>query len=195
MFAQPPLLKLWRLWHIIGMLVYGLDVDLFSMLWLACVPTISHPPTARVGSRPTDCLLGFSHRRPQNSTQLKATQYKIMNTKELRRNAKDLVGSGTIWYDLVGSARIFRNSDSGRGAKVISQMVRFGTIWVAFGPDVRGGVLQRSAGCVPAGCLAEAFEMPFAEASALVVDKVECFPRGALRKLWQCFRGGQRPRC
>ena len=164
------------------------------MLWLACVPTISHPPTARVGSRPTDCLLGFSHRRPQNSTHVKATQCKIMNTKEIRRNAKDLVGSGTIWYDLVGSGRIFQNSDSGRCARTISQMVRFGTIWVVFGPDVRGGASEVRRLCsrgVPCGGFCGAF----AEASALVVDQVEGFPRGALRKLLRCLRGGQRPRC
>ena len=59
--------------------VYGLGVDLFSKQRPACMPTISHPPTARVGSRPNDCLLGFSHRRPQNSTQIKS---KAMQSRE-----------------------------------------------------------------------------------------------------------------
>ena len=72
-----------------------------------------------------------------------------------------------------------------------SDLVPFGSFLV----PMYGGVLQRSAGCVPAGCLAEAFAVPFAEASALVVDKVEGFPRSVLRKLLRCLRGGQRPRC
>ena len=72
-----------------------------------------------------------------------------------------------------------------------SDLVSFGSFLV----PMYGGVLQRSAGCVPAECLAVAFAVPFAEASALVVDKVEGFPRGALRKLLRCLRGSQRPRC
>ena len=56
-----------------------------------------------------------------------------------------------------------------------------------------GGVVDYVEGSpgAPCGSVCNAF----VEASALVVDKVEGFPRGALRKLVQCLRGSQRPRC